>query len=333
MNEIAFEEAHNWMKKVELSSKKGYSFDPNKDMLQITFTVICKAAFEYIPSEIEFSQFCESLDICLREFVVKQQINPFRRGLKYFIPEVRKALCHCQRVQGLAKRILDAYDEKPANERSLNKTLIRLIAENDYLTPRDRIAEVVTFLIAGMDTTGCTLASTLVLLAKNPHVADKLRAELEACDPKEWSQCTYFKHVLQESYRIMPVSALGPTRKVDRDHVYDGGVIPKGSLVYLPIILQCYNEHVFPNPHTFFPERWSEDETTDPVKMSAMKDSVLPFSIGHRQCVGQPLAKAELQSLLPIFLSKYKFEVEKEGGLDFFLTLKYDNFKLIARRS
>jgi cytochrome P450 len=53
-----------------------------------------------------------------------------------------------------------------------------------------------------------------------------------------------------------------------------------------------------------------------------MNDSVTPFTLGKRNCIGQALAKAELQSVLPMLVSKYRFELVEDGKADYFLALK-----------
>ena len=53
-----------------------------------------------------------------------------------------------------------------------------------------------------------------------------------------------------------------------------------------------------------------------------MKDAFLIFSAGKQNCLGQSLANAELNCILPMILSKVELEVVEEGTTEFFLTLK-----------
>jgi hypothetical protein len=61
-----------------------------------------------------------------------------------------------------------------------------------------------------------------------------------------------------------------------------------------------------------------------------MNDSVTPFTLGERNYIGQDLVKAELQSVLPMLVSKYKFELVEDGKTDYFLTLKISGARLKA---
>lgn len=65
------------------------------------------------------------------------------------------------------------------------------------------------------------------------------------------------------------------------------GKIPvkKGMQCSVKIITAHYNSEVYEKPHEFIPERWMQP---DSVKTGSY--SYLPFSAGHRSCIGQQLA-------------------------------------------
>lgn len=76
-----------------------------------------------------------------------------------------------------------------------------------------------------------------------------------------------------------------------------------------------HNSTVFGEHDKFRPSRWK-----DPTQ--EMKDSFLIFSAGKQNCIGQSLAKAELQCIIPKILSVVDLEVENQGTTEWFLTLK-----------
>jgi cytochrome P450 len=63
-----------------------------------------------------------------------------------------------------------------------------------------------------------------------------------------------------------------------------------------------------------------------------IKESLISFATGPRNCIGQPLAIAELESVLPKLLSTYEFTLEEPGQLEYFLTLKYKGCRLKASK-
>eukprot|EP01083_Nonionella_stella_P021517 59662_1 len=130
--------------------------------------------------------------------------------------------------------------------------------------------------------------------------------------------------------RLLPVTAMGSYRRAGRDFTFSdkgGGkiVIPKNAVVAMPFYVQNRDPANFAEPNLFIPERW--ETNYDKVKGAAIQ-----FSHGARNCPGQSLAMAELYSTIPKILSEYKLELENEGKLDYFLTLKYVGAKLRASR-
>ena len=114
----------------------------------------------------------------------------------------------------------------------------------------------------------------------------------------------------------------GAVRQVGKDmHMEDGTTIPKGAVCMLNQFVCNRNPEVFPNPEEFRPERW---ETI------AMKDP-LSFAAGPRNCPGQYLATAQINSLLPRILAEFNLEIADEGTLEFLGTLKF-NSKVRAKK-
>ena len=56
-----------------------------------------------------------------------------------------------------------------------------------------------------------------------------------------------------------------------------------------------------------------------------MREALLPFALGVRNCIGQYLALSEIYSVLSRLVTDYKFDIENEGYLEHFLTLKHTN--------
>jgi cytochrome P450 len=127
----------------------------------------------------------------------------------------------------------------------------------------------------------------------------------------------------------MPVAAMGSVRQAGHEYTFSRNNrtvrLPQGSVLFMPQYAANRDPDVYSDPETFDPERW-----INPT--SAMKEGLLPFAAGSRNCIGQSLAKAELDSVLPRLLSSYDFELVQEGKLDYFLTLKFSGARLKATR-
>ena len=102
--------------------------------------------------------------------------------------------------------------------------------------------------------------------------------------------------------------------------------IPKGDALFLPpysAIPRSVHLHRTGNLSTRALERGQRGHET----------SLHYILVGRkRNCIGQSLTMAEMNSVLPRLLSRYKFHTETQGELDYFLTLKYAGARLRVSR-
>lgn len=157
------------------------------------------------------------------------------------------------------------------------------------------------------------------MLAEHPNVAKDIQRELIQTPKEHWDQVVQLKNVIQEVHRLLPVAGLGSLRRLehDLDCEIDGRhiCIPKGSNMNLNLVLIHRNDKVFSNADQFDPSRWNKSTPE-------MKQSLMPFSLGNRNCIGQTLATSEIQAVFPRLLVDYDFELVKKGEVETFLTMK-----------
>ena len=126
--------------------------------------------------------------------------------------------------------------------------------------------QVFTFILAGNETAGVSLAWTLYELAKNPHIQDKLRREVEEALSDEEEELTWEKleklqfleNVIKESLRLHPPGDVA--RRVAVSDVEIGGYfVPRGTMILLPIDAVQRSSHYWANPELFDPQRFEEN--------------------------------------------------------------------------
>jgi len=327
MNQVALETTEKWIRNVVLPcAREGRSFDVGKEMISITFEAICKTAFEYEISDSEKEKFVENLNLVCKEFLAKSTINPLRKYMGRIIPGRRRALQAARDNHTFAKKIIAQYKAKP---NPVKGTIIYHIVNNPcYASIDEMAADLLIFLIAGHDTTAYTIAFTLLLLAKHPHEQKKIRDEILAesrekdsdsalLSPATWGRSGALQMAIKESTRLFPVSASGSVRVCGREFVTkEGWTIPRGSVTIAHFTTVHRNRTVFgSDAEEYRPDRW-----IDPTQ--AQKDSLMIFSAGRQNCLGQSLAQAEMQCMVRRILSSVELEIEDPGTISFFLTLK-----------
>lgn len=163
----------------------------------------------------------------------------------------------------------------------------------------------------------------LVHMAINPVVQQKAYDELQSnlamndtyelsADLLSKSSAPYLHAILRESFRITPPLVIGVVKENLADDVEVHGVtFPKASAVFF---LDTYSLGIDPNhvpdPDTFRPERWSEEEVlARKGTVAEVLDHPLyrePFSAGARKCPGSRVATYEVLVMLSQLLKDWK---------------------------
>mmetsp|Transcript_16437 Transcript_16437/g.45865 ORF Transcript_16437/g.45865 Transcript_16437/m.45865 type:complete len:551 (-) Transcript_16437:106-1758(-) len=370
MNEICQKHVRHWIDSTvekDLVNHPDKTFDPAHAMTRLAFKTISEAAFEYDATDQECEDFRLWTDTALREFILRQTTNPFRKLFGPFIPEVRQAHAAANKFQAFGRRVLDAYKNNP--NKSEANTLINLIENSAHnFSETQKATEIPMFMVAGQDTTGYTLTNILVLLAMHPHEMKKVRESLwrEYIDNKEAAKKSnktipahqsirpsgYLRQVITEADRFLPVSTIGSIRSTGREYVLSVKecVEKKSSSNAANANAKTTNDddaiYIIPKgSKVFLPQCLAHSDPAvfenadkflpsrwdNPTK--EMTQSVITFSAGVRGCAGQTLAMAELNSVLSLLFMKYELEVVEEGRLEYFLSLKRLGTKLRARHA
>lgn len=166
------------------------------------------------------------------------------------------------------------------------------------LSEREIRDELMTFLLAGHETTANALTWTWLLLSQNQSVWERLVCELgdvlgdRPPDAADLPRLPYLKMIWNESLRLYPPAWSLHTRLADReDRLPSGAILPPGSWAFISPWNLHHNPHWFPDPAKFDPERFSDEATR--VRPAY---AYIPFGAGGRRCLGESLA--ELEGLL-----------------------------------
>ena len=228
-----------------------------------------------------------------------------------------------ERTVGKAVRALDGVIERVIEQRrndaGKQHDLLQMLLdgadpENDgaRLTSREVRDELVTFLLAGHETTSNTLAWALYLLAKNPSVMREAQAEIDAVLGKrdatqaDIDGLVLVDRILKETMRLYPPAYILARRAIKDTRVgtYD---VPAGSEVVLWIYFTHRDPRWWPNPSAFDPSRFTKEAEDARPKLSYM-----PFGAGARACIGKVFATVEATLALVTLLQRFSFELRGE---------------------
>ncbi|CAO3615847.1 unnamed protein product [Cunninghamella blakesleeana] len=203
--------------------------------------------------------------------------------------------------------------------------------QEDRLTVRAIIAEVILFLIAGAETTSNSTGFAIIELLRHPEKLILLQQEIDAI-PLEPGQSfytqdqlkklPYLNAVINETMRLNPIASNGLQRITNRDMLLVGKVfIPKNTVLICNMNHSHVNPEYWENPNDFIPERWLEGANPPPCL-----DAYYPFSAGSRNCIGKQFALMEMRLSIATLVKHYDFkaipaELEAAKDLRQFITL------------
>ncbi|MEQ9242347.1 cytochrome P450 [Roseovarius indicus] len=165
---------------------------------------------------------------------------------------------------------------------------------------------LLTFIVAGHETTALTLSWALYLCAFDPRVQEKARAELAdvlgertTVTGEDVANLPFIRMIVDEALRLYPPAGMVSRTAVANDTLCGREVRP-GDTVMIPIYALHRHHMLWEDPDTFRPERFSD-------RKAVPRYGYLPFGDGPRICIGASFAIQEAVIILGTLLSRFRF--------------------------
>jgi cytochrome P450 len=211
-------------------------------------------------------------------------------------PHRRRAMRSLDFLHRDIRRIVESKRSIRSSQPDL---LSLLLAARDQETGRSMsddeiVANLLTFIIAGHETTAVALTWTLWLLAKDQATQQRVFEEVRAVAGDQMIDATHVeglsfcRQVIQEAMRLFP-PAPGIAR-MSKDAMEIGGIeVPARTRIHIPVFALHRNVGLWDNPNAFDPDRFAADR----VK-TRPRYAFLPFGAGPRVCIGAGFAMIEV---------------------------------------
>ena len=184
----------------------------------------------------------------------------------------------------------------------------------ELIAPEILRQQVITFLVAGHETTTSLMTWVSYHLSAHPEIQARVQAELDAVSGGDRSgplssdqlaQLDLLDRVLTETLRISPVF-MAPARYAAQDESLLGKYrVPKGSVLLVLQPALHTNPRSWKNPDVFDPDRWLPENVGDIVP-----GSYAPFGGGTRSCIGRGFARLEALTFLSSLLREVTFSLD-----------------------
>lgn len=293
-----------------------------------------------------------SMDYRFNSFY-KEEMHPFIEAMGSFLVESgnrsrRPALASwfysrenqqyandIEMLRQTADEVLQYRKAHPSDRKDLLNAMLNGVdpKTGKKMTDQSITDNLITFLIAGHETTSGLLSFTFACLLKHPEYYRRAQQEVDEVIGKgqitidHLNKLPFITACLRESLRTnSPITAIGVRAKED---TLMGGKYPVSKADRLIMLLA--QSHVDPavygdDANEFKPERML-DENFEKLPRNAWK----PFGNGQRACIGRPFAWQEAMLAMAMLLQNFNFVLDRyDGGIKQTLTVKPDEFYMRA---
>lgn len=213
-----------------------------------------------------------------------------------------------RQMKAVADRAIDARTDRV--HEGVPDLLDLLMAGEDPETRRKMsVAELrdnlLTFIVAGHETTALSLSWSLYLCAFDQAVQDRARDEAQAvlkgraATGEDVAQLPFIRQIVDEAMRLYPPAGI-ISRTAQKADELCGREIRPGDTVMIPIYALHRNALLWDDPDAFRPERFAD-------RKAVPRYAYLPFGDGPRICIGASFAIQEAVIILATLLSRFRF--------------------------
>ena len=181
--------------------------------------------------------------------------------------------------------------------------------QNDEFDDKSLRDQLLTLFFAGHETSATSLSWIHYLLSSHPDAYARVRSEVHenfSDRPRIGAtvdQLEYTERVINESLRLhSPIHSI--SRVAEEDDVIGGYAIPKGSMIYVSLYATHRLGSLWPDPDRFDPDRFIPEAVE-----ARPRFAFIPFAAGHRNCIGGPMAVAELKLVIAQIAERYRLEL------------------------
>jgi len=318
--------------------------DVPDDMVRLTLDTIGLCGFDYrfnSFSRDEPHPFIESMLVALQEAIDRAVALPMVHAMN-----VGRRQRYEKHIDNLKTIVDQVIAERKAGGGDANaKDLLSLMltgadpATGEKLSDENIRYQIITFLIAGHETTSGLLSFALQYMIKHPAVLKRAYAEVDAVlgddldtapTLAQLGRLPYIRQILNEALRLFPTAPAYTVMPLE-DTTLAGTYPLKAGQPILILIGSLHRDQMAwgDNPELFDPDHFSPEAAAE-----RLPNAFKPFGNGQRACIGSQFALQESVLALGMALQRFKFVDHNNYQLEVkeALTLKPNNFRIKLKK-
>ncbi|KAI3854159.1 hypothetical protein MKX03_011165 [Papaver bracteatum] len=201
--------------------------------------------------------------------------------------------------------------------------LLSRFLRDDHLDDDFVIDIVISFILAGQDTTSAALTWFFWLVSCHPKVEKEILKEINEISDEpgyeDAKEMVYIHVSLCESMRLYPPVPNDSKQAASDDVLPDGTIIKKGMrVIYSPYAMGRMDNLWGSDWSEFKPERWLEiDKATGKSHFVAKDSFTYPvFQAGPRICLGKEMAFLQMKMLVVEILRRFQVAPAQVSGFE-----------------
>ncbi|XP_009901822.1 cytochrome P450 2J6 [Dryobates pubescens] len=331
-----------------LHKTNGKPLDPKMPILYTVSNVIASVIFGH-----RFSEEDENFH-CLIDSV--DYITAFGNSIWFFIHEmfpwlsrrflepVKRVLSCIDLVNALLAKEVESHKGKRKSDENQDfidyylDVIDKTKGDADATYDEENLIQTIFDLfVAGSETTATTLRWALLFMVVYPDIQEKVQQELDAVLGRSHLMCyedrkklPYTNAVIHEIQRYGNIILIALPRQSVRDTQLLGYPVPKNTIILANIDSVLTDPAKWETPDQFNPGHFLDKDGN-----FVNREAFLPFSVGHRVCMGELLARMELFIVFSTLLQAFRFTLpegvkEVNTKLVFGSTMKPHPYQLCA---
>ncbi|NXI56651.1 CP2J6 protein, partial [Chloroceryle aenea] len=331
-----------------LKKTNGKPLDPRMPVVHTVSNVISSVILghRFSKDDENFHRMIESFD-CIAAF--GNSISFFIHDMfpwlaNNFLASFKRMRSSINFVNSLLAKELQSHKEKrktDENQDFIDYYLDEIDKTNgdaDATYDEENLIQIVFDLfLAGIDTTATTLRWALLYMVVYPDIQEKVQKELDAVLGSSHLICyedrkklPYTNAVIHEIQRYSSVILIALPRQSVKDTELLGFPVPKNTIILVNIDSVMSDPEKWETPDQFNPGHFLDKDGN-----FVNREAFLPFSVGHRICMGELLARMELFIVFSTLLQAFRFTLpegvkEVNTKLVFGSTMKPPPYQLCA---
>ncbi|MFJ9036257.1 cytochrome P450 [Streptomyces sp. NPDC102406] len=287
--------------------RAGRPVDVGDAMQALTARVTARALFSTEMAPHSVAEIQRSLPVMVRG-AFRRAVDPTGVLAKLPLAANREFDAALARLHTLIDGIVGDYRRSGEDRGDLLSALLAARDEEDggAMTDQEVHDQVMTLLLAGVETTASALTWAWHLLAAHPEAEARLHAEVDEVlsgripTYADIPKLAHTQRIFTETLRLYPPAWMF-TRTTTEPTELGGHRLPVGADVLIsPYVIHRIPE-LFPRPEVFDPDRWLPERAQD-----VARGSYLPFGGGSRKCIGDVFGMTEATLALATLASRWR---------------------------